>query len=237
MRDMLKCKADELGVDLDDRMLDQFEMFYRLLTEKNKVMNLTSITEPEMVVDRHFIDSLSVVKCVDMRSVKTVIDVGTGAGFPAIPLKIAFPHLQITLLDSLNKRIEFLNEAINELMFDNMTAVHLRAEDAAHDRLYRQKYDLAVSRAVADLAVLSEYCLPFVRCGGKFAAYKSGSSEAEIRRAGKAIKVLGGRICATSSFDLPGTDLSRTIVAVEKTGSTAGRYPRRAGTPAKSPIL
>lgn len=236
MENRLKINAQRLGIELSDRMLEQFDSYFRMLTEKNKVMNLTAITEYSDVVDKHFIDSLSIVKCLDMSGIDTVMDVGTGAGFPGIPLKIAFPHIRLTLLDSLNKRVGFLNEVISELMFDNTKAVHSRAEDGAHDPALRQGYTLVVSRAVADLSVLAEYCLPYARKGGCFIAYKSANSEEEIRKAAKAVAILGGANCEECSFLLPGSDLPRTLVKIDKVKDTPRKYPRKAGTPSKCPL-
>ncbi len=236
MKELLYQKAKEIGIELDSHQLDQFEHYYHILIETNKVMNLTAITDEEEVIDKHFIDSLSVVRCMDLEKAECLIDVGTGAGFPGIPLKIVFPHLKVTLLDSLNKRVNFLNQVINKLMFDKINAVHARAEDAARDRTMREAYDLCVSRAVADLSVLCEYCLPFVKVGGTFVSYKSKGAADEVKKASKAIKVLGGGQADQYPFELPGTDLSRTLVRIEKTLSTPRKYPRKAGTPSKTPI-
>ena len=229
-------KAEQLGVELDEKQLSAFDRFYHSLTEKNKVMNLTAVTDYDQVVDKHFSDSLSIAKYINMREICSVIDVGTGAGFPGIPLKAAYRHLHMTLLDSLNKRVQFLNEVITEQMFDYTQAIHDRAEDAGHREEYRERYDLAVSRAVADLAVLSEYCLPFVKVGGIFTAYKSASSEEEIRKAEKAVMVLGGRVENVHTFLLPGTDLMRSLVVIRKQKHTPAKYPRKAGMPGKAPI-
>ena len=186
------CK--ELGIELSQKQKDQFIQFYEFLVEKNKVMNLTGITEFEEVLTKHFLDSLSCVKAIDMTKVKTIMDIGTGAGFPGVPLKIAFPHLEACLLDSLKKRVNFLEESFTLLGLEGIKAIHGRAEEYAKNKEYREKYDLCVSRAVSNLATLSEYCLPYVKTGGTFISYKSGSIEDELQSSKKAVKILGGVI-------------------------------------------
>ncbi|WP_417030197.1 16S rRNA (guanine(527)-N(7))-methyltransferase RsmG, partial [Blautia hydrogenotrophica] len=183
----------ELGIQLEQRQREQFVQYYELLIEWNKVMNLTGITEFEEVLQKHFVDSLSVKKVVDLTKISRVIDVGTGAGFPGIPLKIVFPELKITLLDSLQKRIKFLNEVIGRLCLKDIEAIHGRAEEYARRKEYREQYDLCVSRAVANLASLSEYCLPYVKVGGWFVPYKSGKIQEELENSTKAMELLGGR--------------------------------------------
>lgn len=234
---LLRDKAKEIGIDLTDLQVDQFNRFYQMMVEKNKVMNLTGITEYGEVVEKHFIDSLSIVKIIDINKVSTVIDVGTGAGFPGIPLKIAFPHLNITLLDSLNKRIKFLNEVINETGLENISTIHGRAEDFAKQDKYREQYDLCVSRAVANLATLSEYCLPYVKVGGRFISYKSGEIDEEVKNSKTAVKVLGGKINRIEKFNLLGTDIGRSFVDVKKIKNTGKKFPRKAGLPGKEPIV
>ena len=229
-------KALELGISLNQEQLRKFDLFYEMLVEKNKVMNLTAVTEYDMVIDKHFIDSLSIIKCINMSEIETVIDIGTGAGFPSIPLKIVYPHLKMTLLDSLNKRLLFLEDVKKELMFENITTLHARAEDAAHMASHREKYDLAVSRAVADLAVLSEYALPFVKTGGLFTAYKSADSSEETKRSKKALQVMGGTIETISTFTLPGSGIERSMICIRKQKQTPDKYPRKAGMPVKNPI-
>ena len=192
MSQIFENKLNELGIALTDKQKQQFDKFYELLVEWNKVMNLTGITEYEEVNEKHFVDSLSIVKALDMKSVKSVIDVGTGAGFPGIPLKIAFPHLKVVLLDSLNKRINFLNTVIAEMGLTDIKTIHGRAEDYAIQTEYREKFDLCVSRAVANLSTLSEYCLPYVSADGLFVPYKSGEIDEELENSKKAVKILGG---------------------------------------------
>lgn len=214
----------------------QFLRYYELLTEWNSFMNLTAITEFTEVIEKHFVDSLSLVSCMDLSEIKTMIDLGTGAGFPGIPLKIMFPHLQVTLMDSLKKRIRFLETVVAELGLTDVELVHGRAEDFAKSPHYREKYDLCVSRAVANLSTLSEYCIPFVAVGGVFAAYKSEKAEQEAVSSQKAISLLGGNIEKQSDFILPGTDLCRTMILIKKRKTTPLTYPRKAGLPAKEPL-
>ncbi len=233
---LLRDKAKEIGIELTDLQIDQFNEFYRLMVEWNKVMNLTGITEYEEVVEKHFIDSLSLVKVIDISQVDSVIDVGTGAGFPGIPLKIAFPHLNFTLLDSLNKRIKFLNEVIESIGLEKITTIHGRAEDFAKQENYREQFDLCVSRAVANLATLSEYCLPYVKLGGRFVSYKSGEIDEEVENSKTAIKVLGGKLKKIEKFQLLGTDIGRSFVEIQKVKNTGKKFPRKAGLPAKEPI-
>lgn len=237
---MEKNRFDEelntLGITLSERQKEQFDRYYELLTEWNKVMNLTGITEYDEVCLKHFTDSLSIVRIKDMNKVGSMIDVGTGAGFPGIPLKIAFPHIRIVLLDSLNKRLRFLNQVIEELDLEDITTLHGRAEDHAKKAEYREKFDLCASRAVANLSTLSEYCLPFVKKDGSFVSYKSGDSDEEIKQAEKAIKILGGEVVKVDKFMLPGSDMGRALVEIRKIKNTPTRYPRKAGVPGKEPL-
>ena len=238
--DLTKFKhgLEELNITLTDEQVEQFLQYYEMLVEKNKVMNLTGITEYEEVIQKHFLDSLSLIRVIpDIASQKlTVIDLGTGAGFPGIPLKIAFPELEITLMDSLNKRILFLQEVIDALGLKKVSAVHGRAEEMASNATHRQQYDLCVSRAVSNLAVLTEYCLPFVKKGGLFVSYKSADSDAEIQEGKKAISILGGKLTSVDKFQLPDSDLRRALVCIKKGKDTPKKYPRKAGTPAKLPL-
>lgn len=230
------CK--KISLELTDDQKDKFFQYYELLIEWNQAMNLTAITEMEDVVTKHFVDSLLLIKALP--EVKTAayscIDVGTGAGFPGIPLKIAFPQLKVVLLDSLNKRVGFLNEVIGKLGLENISAVHGRAEDLGRDPKYREQFDLCVSRAVANMSTLSEYCIPFVKRGGVFVSYKSGNAGEEIENAGEAIKKLGGEMLPIFPFLLPGTDVERVFAAVKKVGVTPKKYPRKAGMPSKEPL-
>lgn len=236
MSQIFESKLNELGITLSDNQKQQFVKFYELLVEWNKVMNLTGITEYEEVNEKHFVDSLSIVKAIDINKVETVIDVGTGAGFPGIPLKIAFPHLKVVLLDSLNKRIKFLDTVISELGLQDIKTIHGRAEDFAKQEDYREQFDLCVSRAVANLATLSEYCIPYVKKDGLFVPYKSGEIEEELEQSKKAVHVLGGKIQDVVKFQLPGSEIGRSFVIIEKLQNTAKRYPRKAGLPSKEPI-
>ena len=229
-------KINTLHIELSKEQYSQYVTYYNMVVEKNKVMNLTGITEFDEFIDKHYIDSLSIVNAVDMTRVNSIIDVGTGAGFPGIPLKIAFPHLKITLLDSLNKRINFLNEVIEVLGLQNVETCHGRAEDFGHRKEYREQYDLCASRAVANLSTLTEYCLPFVKVGGQFVSYKSGNVDNELKESSKAIKILGGEAGKVCSFVLPGTDFARTLVPIKKIKMTGNQYPRKAGTPSKEPL-
>ena len=229
-------KLKELGIELNENMKNQFDRYYELLVEWNKVMNLTGITEYEEVNEKHFVDSLSIVKVIDINKVESIIDIGTGAGFPGIPLKIAFPHLKVTLLDSLNKRIKFLNAVIDELNLDHIETIYGRAEDYAKKTEYRENYDLCVSRAVANLSTLSEYCVPYVKVGGLFISYKSGDIDEEIVKSKPAIKILGAEIENVIKFKLPGTDIHRSFVEIKKLSTTKKKYPRKAGLPAKEPL-
>lgn len=236
MSETLKNRMDRLQIETNENMLEQFDLFYHLLVEWNKVMNLTGITEYEEVVEKHFADSLSLARFLDLNKIHTVIDVGTGAGFPGIPLKIAFPHLKVVLLDSLNKRINFLNEVIAKLDLKEIHTIHGRAEEYARKPEYREQFDLCVSRAVANLSVLSEYCIPYIRIGGIFIPYKSGDIDEEVAASRKAVDILGGQIDHVEKFQLPDTDIHRSFVFINKIKNTQKKYPRKAGTPAKEPL-
>ncbi len=232
--DTFKRELEKLEISISEEQLEQFISYYEMLIEKNKVMNLTAITDFDEVIEKHFIDSLNLFRFADLKADKTIIDMGTGAGFPGIPLKIAFPNLKITLADSLNKRILFLNDVISELGLTDIDTVHGRAEDLAKDKIYRENYDICVSRAVANLSTLSEYCLPFVKIGGQFISYKSGDCDEEITNAKSAIFLLGGRLNQIQKFEM--NDNSRSFVIIDKVNGTSKQYPRKAGLPSKKPL-
>lgn len=233
METYFKKLCSELQIEPNEIQIEKFLRYKDLLIEKNKYVNLTAITEDKEVILKHFIDSLTINKYLD-RNVK-MIDVGTGAGFPGIPIKILREDVEVTLLDSLNKRVNFLNEVIDDLKLQKIEAIHGRAEDIAHKLEYREKFDVVTARAVANLATLSELCLPFVKQNGKFICMK-GSSVEEIDEAKKALEVLGGNIVSVDKFLLPDSDIERNIVVIEKVKSTPNKFPRKAGTPAKEPI-
>lgn len=233
--------CNKINIEISDDQINCFEKYYELLIEKNKVMNLTAITDKEDVIVKHFIDSIALIpyltdKGININNKLKIIDIGTGAGFPGLPLKIMMPDVKFTLLDSLNKRVSFLNEVIDELKLKDIEALHGRAEDYASDNKYREKYDICVSRAVANLSTLSEYCIPFVKEDGYFISYKAGESEEEINNSKNAIKILGGKINKVEEFVLPGTDASRVFVFIRKQELTDKKYPRKAGVPAKKPL-
>lgn len=224
------------NITLTDIQLNQFAQYYEMLIEKNKVMNLTAITEFDEVIEKHFLDSISLGAVIDLTQPLKVLDLGTGAGFPGIPLKIVYPGLQITLADSLNKRILFLQEVIEALGLEGIEAVHGRAEEMARNVTFREHYDLCVSRAVANLSTLSEYCLPFVVTGGKFIPYKSGEITEEVKNAKNAVSRLGGSISDIHKFSFGENDLHRSFVMIDKVKKTPKAYPRKAGTPSKQPL-
>lgn len=226
-------------IEVDDRQIDQFLEYYEILIEWNSFMNLTSITRYEEVMKKHFLDSVSLVRVFpEIRMGEyTLIDVGTGAGFPGIPLKIVFPQLRIMLLDSLNKRISFLNEVTRRIGLKDIEAVHGRAEDLARKKEFRERYDVCVSRAVANLSTLSEYCLPFVKKGGCFISYKAEKAMEEYEQSKRAISVLGGKCEKTEEFYLPETDIYRNLFFIRKLKTTPEKYPRKAGIPSKEPIF
>ncbi len=245
------------GIELTDKQLGQFDDYYNLLIEWNKVMNLTAITEFDEVCKLHFVDSISSCKffgfnggidanpdsSVDIKNgcVLKVADIGTGAGFPSIPLKIVFPNLHFTLIDSLNKRLNFLNEVINKLGLNNegsIETLHGRAEDFCQGKNgnMRESFDVVVSRAVANMCTLSEYCLPYVKVGGTFIAYKGDKAQEELSEAKGALHLLGGKLISADEFVLPDSDIKRTICIIEKKEKTSSKYPRKAGMPSKQPL-
>ncbi len=236
MNNLLKNSLISIGVEPTDEQINRLDKFYQLLVEKNKVMNLTAITEYDEVVIKHFVDSMAVINAFSFDKITSVIDVGTGAGFPGIVLKIFNSDIDFTLLDSLNKRIGFLNEVKSELELDKLSLIHGRAEDYARMPEYREQFDVCVSRAVANLATLSEYCLPFVRKEGYFIAYKADDCAEEIENAKKAIFLLGGKVENTISYTIPNTDITRTFVIIKKISPISKKYPRKAGLPSKEPL-
>lgn len=231
-----KKDIEELNISLSDKQIDQFLTYYEMLIEWNEVMNLTAITDYDDVMKKHFIDSISIIKAYDLNRNISLIDVGTGAGFPGLALKIAYPDLKVTLLDSLNKRINFLDAVIDKLGLTGVEAIHGRAEDFAKPGKLREQYDLCVSRAVANLSTLSEYCIPFIKTGGKFIPYKSEKIGEEMAEASNAISILGGKISGQIEFTLPDSDIYRNFVIIDKIKNTPKKYPRKAGMPTKEPL-
>ena len=233
--------ACSIEVPLNAEEINSFCKYAELLRERNKVMNLTNIVDDEGIAMRHFVDSLTLVPYIKEEQQKkgredlTIIDVGTGAGFPGIPVKVKLPKLQLILMDSLQKRINFLEDVSSEIGLTGVTTIHSRAEDAGRNKRYREKYDIATARAVAALPVLCEYCLPYVKVGGVFLAMK-GKVEEELKDAQKAIAMLGATIEKTDTFTLPGTDMNRAVVVIRKVRPTPPQYPRQAGKPSKSPL-
>ena len=225
--------ALKLNITLTNEQISQFMTYKNILQEWNEFMNLTAIVEDEEIILKHFIDSLTISNLIPQNA--SVIDVGTGAGFPGIALKIARPDLKVTLLDSLNKRIKFLEEVIRQCQLDDIQAIHGRAEDVGQDENYREKFDIAVARAVANLSTLSEFCIPFIKVGGKFIAMK-GNQTKEIDEAQSAIITLGGKIDSIHAITLPQSDISRTIIVIQKEKNTSKKYPRRAGKPLENPL-
>jgi len=233
---LLKSAAEKMNITLTDDMLDKFIRYKEMLVSWNEKMNLTAITEDKEVMIKHFADCISILKYVDFKDGDSVIDVGTGAGFPGVPVKIAAPQIKITLLDSLNKRINFLTELSKELSLENVECIHSRAEDGGQNPQLREKFDYCVSRAVANLAVLSEYCLPFVRVGGTFVSLKGPDVTEEVKEGEAAIKKLGGKIERIEKIEIPMSDITHSFVIIKKVAPTPKAYPRKAGTATKKPI-
>ena len=231
-------ECSQIGVTLSEKQMEQFFQYYEMLIQWNEVMNLTAITEMDQVVTKHFVDSMSLVKAVSELGSKEIriMDLGTGAGFPGIPLKIVRPDLKITLVDSLNKRINFLNIVIDELELKNITAVHSRIEDFGKNKQYREKFDYVTARAVANLAVLSEYLLPIIKVGGQAIGMKGSNVKEELVDGKNAIGVLGGKLSCVDEFVLPDSDIFRNVVVIDKIKNTPGKFPRKAGVPSKEPI-
>ncbi|WP_440444008.1 16S rRNA (guanine(527)-N(7))-methyltransferase RsmG [Phascolarctobacterium sp.] len=232
--EILAARGAEAQLSFTEEQLAQFTRYYELLVETNKVMNLTAITEPEEVAVKHMVDSLLAYE--DGMQGKTLVDVGTGAGFPGVPLKIYCPSLKVTLVDSLGKRLRFLEQVIDELGLKGIRCEHLRAEDAGRSKKHREQYDYVTARAVARLSVLSEYCLPLAKKGGQFIALKGSRFAEEIEEGEAAVKILGGKIISAEPVKLPGLDDGRAIIKIAKIKATPAQYPRKAGTPEKQPL-
>jgi len=230
--------AEAFGVSVTDEMADQFLLYNRMLLEWNHKLNLTALTEPDDVLHKHFLDSLSGVMVLRGREISKLADVGSGAGFPGIPLKIIRPDLEVTLIDSLGKRVDFLNEVIEHLGLRGIAAIHARAEESGHSIEHREQYDCCVTRAVSALPVISEYCLPLVRVGGTFIAYKGPDHLEELRSAGHALEILGSDEAQLQTYNIgpPGDRASRALIVISKTRNTPAKYPRRAGKPNKKPL-
>ena len=227
-------KLNRIEINLDNNQLEEFYKYMCLLIEWNEKMNLTAIIEPKEIILKHFIDSLTILNEIEDKN--TLIDIGTGAGFPGIPLKIAKPNLKVVLLDSLNKRILFLNEVINKLELENIETIHARVEDIGKNIKYREKFEIVTSRAVANLAILSEYMIPLTKIGGKCICMKGSSIKDEINESQKAINLLGGKVEKIDEFVLPSTDIKRNIIVIKKEKNTPKNFPRKAGIPSKNPI-
>ena len=225
------------GITLEQSQLEQFELYYKELVSWNEKMNLTGITEREQVYMKHFYDSVSLALHLNINDIQSVADIGSGAGFPGIPLKICYPHLKLTIVDSLSKRISFLQHVANELKLQDVKLIHGRAEDVARQPEHRDAYDLVTARAVARLSLLNEFCLPFTRNNGLFAAMKGSDPSEELAEAKFSLKELRGRLEKVESFSLPVEESSRHIILIRKTGTTPAKYPRKAGLPAKTPLI
>ena len=230
----IKEYMNKINIEISDKQIEKFFDYMNLLLEWNEKINLTAITEPEDIILKHFVDCATILKYI--KDEDKIIDIGTGAGFPGIPLKILNEKLDITLMDSLNKRINFLNEIINKLELKNIVAIHARAEELARNKEYREKFDIATSRAVANLSTLSEYMLPFVKKDGMVISMKGSNIEEEVKNAKKAIKILGGEIEKIDNFNLANTNNIRNIITIKKVVKTPKEFPRKAGKPSKEPI-
>lgn len=234
--DMLENASLNEGLNFNEDMYNKFIKYKELIQEWNEKINLTAITEDEEVIKKHFIDSLKVYKINELKNCKNIIDIGTGAGFPGIPMKIVNPNCNVVLLDSLNKRINFLNEVISNLNLENIRTIHGRAEDFAQDNEYRERFDGVVSRAVANLTVLSEFCIPYLKVGGYFVALKGPAIDEELDEAKKAIGVLGAKIIRIEDVEIEGSDLKHNLVVIKKIKQTPKKYPRKAGMVTKNPL-
>lgn len=229
-----KSFLEKIEIELDEKQIEQFYDYMQRLLKWNEKINLTAITQPQEIIIKHFVDSLTISKYIKENT--KIIDVGTGAGFPGIPLKIYRNDIEVILLDSLNKRINFLNDVINKMGLDKISAIHGRAEEFGHNKEYREKFDIATSRAVANMATLSEYLIPFVKVNGMVVAMKGSDVKQEIDESKRAINVLGGKIFGVEEFNLPDTDIRRNVILIEKEKHTLAKYPRKAGTPSKEPL-
>ena len=233
--ELMKSYGEQIDITFEKSQIEQFYKYMNLLIEWNEKINLTAIIEPEEIILKHFIDSLTICKYIENNA--TLADVGTGAGFPGIPLKIYRPDIKITLVDSLNKRINFLNEVINNLELKNIVTIHSRVEDFGKNKNYREKYDYVTARAVANLNTLSEYLVPIVKVNGKAICMKGNDVQDEVDNAKHAIKILGGTVEKVDYFKLPNSDISRNIIVVKKVNNTPARFPRKAGMPSKEPLV
>lgn len=232
---LLKESAEKFNIILDEKQLEQFKKYMKMLVSCNEKMNLTAITEKNEVLLKHFLDSMTLISSGKLKNGATLIDIGAGAGFPSLPVKIARPDLKVTMLDSLNKRVNFLSDVITELGLSGIEALHSRAEDGGRSG-FRESFDIATARAVADLAVLAEYALPFIKVGGYFIAMKGTAPEEEINGAKQSIKVMGGKIEEVKEIHIDEGNLNHTLVIIKKTEKTPSKYPRKAGKPTKEPI-
>ncbi|WP_026476764.1 16S rRNA (guanine(527)-N(7))-methyltransferase RsmG [Alkaliphilus transvaalensis] len=237
LKEMLKVGCNQLRVDVNEGQIDQLLTYKDILLEWNQKMNLTAIEEDRDVIIKHFLDSITCLKVKELKNDGKLIDVGTGAGFPGIPLKVCLPNLEVTLLDALNKRLTFLKEVSTQLNLSKIEFAHGRAEDYGQDLAYREQYDYAIARAVASLNVLAEYCLPFVKVGGFFICQKGPLVSDELKDADKAIKILGGEVVEKMDIQLPFSDINHRIVVIQKVKGTPTKYPRKAGKPSKTPII
>jgi 16S rRNA (guanine527-N7)-methyltransferase len=233
----LKRTMTQLGIKYNDETIEQFQTYRELVLSWNEKLNLTAIKDPDDFEIKHFVDSLLCCGYPAFNQANKMIDVGTGAGFPGMPLAICFPQKEFILVDSTNKKIKILNEIIETLKLSNVSTIHARAEDLAREKLHRERYDLCLSRAVANLALLSEYCLPFVKVNGYFAAYKALNSEEEIEASHKALQILGGKLETQTTVAVDGVELNHQILWIKKSKATPANYPRKAGIPVKSPII
>lgn len=233
--DLIK-EAAKFNIQITPQMNEKFEEYSKMMLSYNEVMNLTAITEPDEIKEKHFLDSVTLVLSDKLTEGCSMIDIGAGAGFPSVPVKIVRDDINLTMLDSLNKRINFLNVVINELGLTDIKTIHGRAEDYAKQAEYREQFDICVSRAVANLSTLSEYCIPYVKVGGMFIPYKSGEIDEEVQQAKKAIHILGGKLDEVIKFQLPDTEINRSFVKINKVQNTAKKYPRKAGLPTKEPL-